>query len=102
MVSSQVFCDQMPSMDHVMYCVVRLPIFVLVSLLCSSHPSSSFLILIKKVQLFSNLIGAGYPGVGTLSNVQDYAYVENVVHAFFKLEEKLTPGSFAAGQARTL
>jgi nucleoside-diphosphate-sugar epimerase len=44
------------------------------------------------------LIGEGYPGVGTPTNKQDYAYVENVVHAFFKLEEKLTPGSPAAGQ----
>jgi hypothetical protein len=25
--------------------------------------------------LFSKLIGTGYPGVGTLNNKQDYAYV---------------------------
>jgi sterol-4alpha-carboxylate 3-dehydrogenase (decarboxylating) len=44
-------------------------------------------------------IRKGDPGVGLRDNVIDHVYVENVVHAFLKLEQRLTPGSPVAGRA---
>jgi sterol-4alpha-carboxylate 3-dehydrogenase (decarboxylating) len=51
------------------------------------------------VQLIGGVIATGAPGIGHVNNKQDYAYVENLVHGFLKLEESLAPGSPAAGKA---
>jgi nucleoside-diphosphate-sugar epimerase len=49
-------------------------------------------------QLITAGIAAGKPGIGTLSNVVDHIYVENVVHAMLLLEPRLVPGSAVCGQ----
>jgi nucleoside-diphosphate-sugar epimerase len=49
-------------------------------------------------QLITAGIAAGKPGIGTLSNVVDHIYVENVVHAMLLLEPRLVPGSPVCGQ----
>jgi nucleoside-diphosphate-sugar epimerase len=49
-------------------------------------------------QLITAAIASGKPGIGTLSNVVDHIYVENVVHAMLLLEPRLVPGSPVCGQ----
>jgi len=38
------------------------------------------------------------PGLSTNNNKQNYIYVENLVHAILKLEEKLVPQSTVQGK----
>ena len=42
---------------------------------------------------------AGLPGLGRTDNVVDFIYVENVVHAFLLLEQRLAPGHPTCGRA---
>lgn len=49
-------------------------------------------------QLLGRVAASGSQGIGSKGSKQDYIYVENLVHAFLKLEEKLVPGSSVAGK----
>jgi sterol-4alpha-carboxylate 3-dehydrogenase (decarboxylating) len=50
-------------------------------------------------EMLAGAVRSRAPGVGLPDNLIDHIYVENVVHAFLMLEQRLTPDSPAAGRA---
>lgn len=49
--------------------------------------------------LITPTFAAGLPSAGLRDTIVDHIYVENVVHAFLLLEQRLVPGSPVCGQA---
>jgi sterol-4alpha-carboxylate 3-dehydrogenase (decarboxylating) len=50
-------------------------------------------------RLITANIARGAPGIGLRDNVVDHIYVENVAHAFLRLEPRLVAGSPVCGRA---